>query len=147
MHFLWKIYYLHKLSRSAFFDYEKCLPNKTHPTTTANSAPPPSDPHTTTLEIIQAYYKQITPRPPWGSIKKIHPSLKIQFQVGSVLYKIENFSKKITPLQPLLIQHTQLRIWALNQKSASNPRGGGGSNQKNKKYASLKIYFQEGSVL
>ena len=31
---------------------------------------------------------------------KIHTSLKIQFQVGSFLYKIAKFSKNITPLQP-----------------------------------------------
>ena len=47
---------------------------------------------------------------------KIHTSLKIQFQVGSVLYKIAKFSKNITPLQPPF-QHPQLGIWAPNQKS------------------------------
>ena len=31
-----------KLRRSAFFDVEKCIPNKTHPTTTENSAPSPT---------------------------------------------------------------------------------------------------------
>ena len=45
-------------------------------------------------------------------------SLKIQFQVGSVLYKIAKFSKNITttPSNPLF-QHPQLRIWAPNQKT------------------------------
>ena len=45
---------------------------------------PPLTP--TTLEIIQAYFKQINPVP-GAQIKKqkIHASLKIQFQVGSVL--------------------------------------------------------------
>ena len=78
-----------KLSRSAFFDCEKCILNKMHPTTTANSVRASNPkPHTTTLEIIQAYFKQITP-PPGAQIKKqkILAPLKIQFQVGSVLSK------------------------------------------------------------
>ena len=83
-----------KLSRSAFFYCEKCIPNKMHPST----------PQTTTLEIIQAYFKQINP-PPGAQIKKQikHASLKIQFQVGLFHAKLLNSPNNIypPPLQPL----------------------------------------------
>ena len=51
------------------------------PTTTTNSVPAPTP--KPTLEIIQAYFLQIIP-PGDSKQKKIHASLKIQFQVGSV---------------------------------------------------------------
>ena len=70
-----------KLSRSVFFDCEKIIQNKMSPTTTTNSVPAPTP--KPTLEIIQAYFLQIIP-PGDSKQKKIHASLKIQFQVGSV---------------------------------------------------------------
>ena len=48
----------------------------------------------------------------------MHASLKIQFQVGSILFKIAKFSKKNLPPTPTF-QHPQLCIWALNPNSAS----------------------------
>ena len=87
--------------------HSKLYPHTPHP------HPSPSSPHhlyptNTTLEIIQAYFIQITH--PWGSNQKtkIHMSIKIQFQVGSVLLKIAKFSKNY-PLQPPF-QHPQLHI-------------------------------------
>ena len=44
-----------------------------------------------------------------------HRSLKIQFQVGSVLYKIGKIFKKITPSN-LPFQHPQLPTWAQIKK-------------------------------
>ena len=53
----------HKLSRPAFFDCEKCIPNKMHPSPTNTCLPHPSH------EFIEAYLIQIPPPqplPPWG---------------------------------------------------------------------------------
>ena len=91
----------------------------------------PSTPQTTTLEIIQAYFKQINPPPPGAQIKKQikHASLKIQFQVGLFHAKLLNSPNNIYPPPSASpFQHPQHRIWAQIQKftctllfASSNP--------------------------
>ena len=73
---------------------------------TRTPTPSSAQPHTTTLEIIQAYFIQINP-PPWGSNQKtnIHMYLKIPFQVGFVLHKIAKFSIKYPLPTPFFQYH------------------------------------------
>ena len=162
-----------KLSISAFFDCVKCILNKTHPTTTSNSATSPllfcstkalqngliwpsntKDHGAAPPQAKELGAGQVLPGGDWTRVLptqklihtnlatpesftmlcppvqklvhiirntktpnhehhplytatggsnqniKIYPSLKIRFQVGSVLYKNANFSKKITPSNP-----------------------------------------------
>ena len=83
---------------------------------TRTPTPSSAQPHTTTLEIIQAYFIQINP-PPGAQIKKqIYTCiLKFHFRWGLFYTKLQN-SPKIPPSNPIL-SIPQLRIWTPSQKS------------------------------
>ena len=67
----WHVCVCHgKLSSSAFFDCEKCLPYKTHPTTTlCPLPPPPTTPHHHTWNSSGLFYSNYPP-PLGAQIKK-----------------------------------------------------------------------------
>ena len=88
--------------------HKKLCPCPCSPLTPTPSTPKP---HTTTLEIIQSYFIQIThsPAPLGAQIKK-------QKYTCRFYTKLQN-SPKITPPPTPHFQHLQVPIWAPNQKS------------------------------